>query len=294
MAIKNVKAMQKIIARILSTLVIATVLMGCNSIATPPAENSPVEPPQQGAAWGHLTDEEYDIINTHTVNGGEFVFKEKKYEFQGNNLVIADVKNETENNYTLVVHCSYFDEAGEQVFTESRTYEGWAAGYTQPILFLPMMAFDRYEYRIEAQPYDRVCFGEKHTLEFAGLNEGKCNIGREMYPALYGAVKENNRNTTSFWRQGTGVLFDNAGKIYGIYTLGGIKVDMQVVDALHRSVMIVYQYKGDEMVWPENLTGELHCVIVPYYATNVLDLWYNSDITKFKPDVEPPNPDLFS
>jgi len=110
--------MQKIIARILSTFVISTVLMGCNSIATPPAENPPVEPPQQEAAWGHISDDEYDIINTHTVDGGEFVFKEKKYEFQGNNLVIADVKNETENNYTLVVHCTYFDEAGEQVFAE--------------------------------------------------------------------------------------------------------------------------------------------------------------------------------
>ena len=146
-----------------------TALVACNNQpVAPPENNASIEPPQQGAAWGHLTDEEYDTINTHTVDGGEFVFKEKKYAFQGNNLVIADVKNETENNYTLVVHCSYFDEQSEQVFTESRTYEGWAAGYTQPILFLPMMAFDSYDYRLEVKPYDGECFGANYIVEFQG------------------------------------------------------------------------------------------------------------------------------
>ena len=282
--------MQKIIARILSTLVISTVLMGCNNIATHPAENPPIEPSQQGAAWGHLTDEEYDTITTHTVNGGEFIFKEKKYEFQGNNLVIADVKNETENNYTLVVHCTYFDESGEQVFTESRTYEGWAAGYTQPILFLPMMAFDSYEYSIEAQPYDGVCFGANYIVEFAGLNEDR----REPLPGLFGKIKESNYNTVSTWRGGTVIIWDNNGEIYMIETFGAQTTGGQYVDVLHRHAVTLCIYETEESPRPENLTGELKGMVIPYFSDNIYEMIMEiGDYRRIHPDIPPPDPDMF-
>ena len=281
--------MKRFFSFIFTVLFLITLLSGYNQPqpSAPPENNASVEPSQQGAAWGHLTDEEYDTINTHTVDGGEFVFKEKKYEFQGNNLVIADVKNETENNYTLVVHCSYFDEAGEQVFAESRTYEGWAAGYTQPILFLPMMAFDSYEYSIEVQPYDGVCLGKMHTLEFSGLQI--LDIGP---PIIWGGIQETNNNTVPFYRCATCVLFDNTGKIYGLYTRGIEKIN-GAGNGLHKATMLVYEFTTEEIIWPANLTGNLQCIIVPYYNTQVAKLWLESDLPKFFPDLEPV-PDLFS
>ena len=290
--------MKKAFVLFLTLPLVLTMQLSCNKLPSsspdnPPPSESPEqqEPPDSAVEiWGHLSNDEYDSINKHAIGGGEFIFKEKKYEFQGNNLVIADVKNETDNNYTLVVHCSYFDEAGEPVFTESRTYEGWAAGYTQPILFLPMMAFDSYEYRIEVQPYDGVCFGEKHQLKYMDLWVGKTNIGYDLYPTLLGGMWETNYNTAPFFRNATCVLFDNTGNVHGIYIFPGQYVDIQVVDMAHRSVMIVYQYMGEEMVWPEQLKGNLSCVIVPYYATDNVSLFWISDIPKLKPDTPPPRP----
>ena len=249
----------------------------------PPSESSEQQDPPDSDVeiWGHLSNDEYDIINTHTVNGGEFIFKEKKYEFQGNNLVIADVKNETENNYTLVVHCSYFDEAGAQVFTESRTYEGWAAGYTQPILFLPMMAFDSYEYSIEVQPYDGVCFGLNYNIEFAGVNEDRF----EAYPGLFGMTKETNKNTSSFWRCGTAIIWDNTGEIHNIYTIAMQIVDQQIINLTRRHIMTIFKYETPESSRPSSLTGDLRCVIIPYFHTDIYELQKIADFQKLYPDV---------
>ena len=284
--------MRLLIPLFFAWLMLAT-LVGCKASpsATPPEKDSPIEPPaQETTAWGHISDDEYDIINTHTIDGGEFVFKEKKYEFQGSNLVIADVKNETENNYTLVVHCSYFDEAGEQVFTESRTYEGWAAGYTQPILFLPMMAFDSYEYSIEVKPYDGACFGANYIVEFAGLNEDR----REPLPGLFGKIKESNYNTVSTWRGGTVIIWDNNGEIYMIETFGAQTTGGQYVDVLHRHAVTLCIYETEESPRPENLTGELKGMVIPYFSDNIYEMIMEiGDYRRIHPDIPPPDPDMF-
>ena len=102
-----------------------------------------------------------------------------------------------------------------------------------------------------------------------------------MYPTLWGMLKESNWNTERYFRVATCILFDNTGEIYGIYTNGMQDVDIQLRDMELRSVMPIYQHLEDgDMVWPENLTGDLHCVVVPYTASTDEEAWNNSDMPK--------------
>ena len=43
---------------------------------------------------------------------GEFVVKDKKYSFEGNDLVLVSVENQTNKNYSVTITGSYLDKDG--------------------------------------------------------------------------------------------------------------------------------------------------------------------------------------
>ena len=297
--------MKKYLCFALATLMLLTTLVGCNVKPVTPPDDNPTKQPgttDPGTNPGGTTDPgttdpgttdpgNTEKVTEHTVSDGKFIFKESPiYEFEGNNFVIVDVSNETETDYSLTVNCTYYDEAGAEVYTESRTYDGFANDYSRPIVFMPWMSFDSYSYNIEVKPYTGTCFGENHTLVFSGLREGRSNIGSKMYPTLWGTLTESNTNTEKFFRQGTLILFDNTGEVFGIYFEGVQLVDIKLLENKLGNVGLVYRQMEGNMVWPENLTGDLRGVFVPYYSTSNVDLLYLTDYYRKNPDTPRPNP----
>ena len=289
--------MRKIFILVLAALMLITALFGCNNQPVPtPNDDTQVQQPETtnpGTTPGGVTNPpsgdtgdtvEYEKTSTYEVGDGQFVFKESKYEYDGNNLVIMNVKNKTSQNYTLTIHYTCYDESGAEVLSETRKYDGFAANYSQNILLLPMKPFDTYSYTIETAPYSGVCFGAKHSLEWVGLAEDISDIKGDMYPSLVGQIKENNQNTEAFFRTATIILFNNTGEIRKIYPFETTRLEMQKIDAIHYTAFIAYQHTEGEMVWPDELTGELTCVIIPYYATNRVDVYWDSDKPKIWPN----------
>lgn len=289
--------MRKIFILVLAALMLITALFGCNNQPVPtPNDDTQVQQPETtnpGTTPGGVTNPpsgdtgdtvEYEKTSTYEVGDGQFVFKESKYEYDGNNLVIMNVKNKTSQNYTLTIHYTCYDESGAEVLSETRKYDGFAANYSQNILLLPMKPFDTYSYTIETAPYSGECFGAKHSLEWVGLAEDISDIQGDMYPSLVGQIKENNQNAEAFFRTATIILFNNTGEIRKIYPFETTRLEMQKIDAIHYTAFIAYQHTAGEMVWPDELTGELTCVIIPYYATNRVDVYWDSDKPKIWPN----------
>ena len=293
--------MKKLLCITLAVLMLLTALIGCEQQTITFPDGTQVQLP--GTNPGGTTDPgtnpgdttnppsgntgdtvEYEKTTTHEVGDGQFVFKEQKYEYDGNNLVIINVKNETSQNYTLTIHYTCYDESGAEVVSETRKYDGFAANYSQNILLLPMKPFDTYTYTIETALYSGACYGAKHSLEYIGLNERQTDINGDMYPSLVGALKETNENSETFFRCATIILFDNTGEIQGMYSFGTRKIDIKVIDLIYHTVFIAYQHLDGDMVWPEELTGDLNCVIVPYYGTSQDDVYWDSDRPKIWPD----------
>ena len=232
------------------------------------------------------------------VDDGTFVFKESPiYDFKGNNLVVAEMTNNSESNYNIIVHTTYYDEFDQEVFSESREYRYLAAGYTQNIVFLPMKPFAYFEYTIEAIPYDGVCFGLLHSLEFNEVYEGISNIGRKMYPTLWASMIENNANSAKFFREATLILFDNTGEVYGLYYDCLRHVDIKLQDIFVGNVggimgKLYVHTANSPIEWPEELVGDdVSGIIVPYYATWSSDLYYLSDANRICPEQDFGYPD---
>ena len=244
--------------------------------------------PQQPA----LKDDEVEKTTEHIVGNGKFVFYEHKYDYADQNLVLMDVKNETDTNYTLTIHYTFYDAAGEEIISDSKIFDGIASGMQKTILLWEAVAFDSYSYTIETTPFNGVCVEENFSMKLKEIWVGRANIGRELYPALVGNVVETNFNSTFFYRCATVILFDNTGKVYGMYSMGIESCNAQYIESPNRSAFCAYIHKGDEMIWPEELTGDLRCIVVQYCGTDGDKVWHNSDLPVFNPDGVPP-PGMF-
>ena len=299
--------MRKILALLLVVLMLAT-LVSCNNQPIPPNDdgtqteqpdnNNPggtnpgdttppgtnpgdTDIPQQPA----LKEDEIEKTTEHVVGNGKFVFYEHKYDYAGGQIVLMDVKNETDTDYSLTITSTYYDENGVELLTESKKISGFASGYQTPVLLWPQKAFATYSYTVEITPYDGVCWGENYNITYTGLKE--LHAEKKM---LNATGKDTNLNTTPFMRCFTFILFDNKNNVYGIYSHGIEDLEQPYEDHNKSWLFTAYSTKDAELIWPEELTGELRCVCIPYFALTEVELYWNSDLNKFFPDVTPFDP----
>ena len=117
-----------------------------------------------GESAGSTTGGNGTVSGTQTQSGG-FLVSEKKYDFDGNNLVVLNVENQTDKNYSIAIHMTYLDESGVILQEETKTFEGFAAGWKNYFFFLPEIAFDRFSYTLQAEEYDGECYA--HKLQYS-------------------------------------------------------------------------------------------------------------------------------
>lgn len=84
---------------------------------------------------------------------GEFVVSEKRYRYEGMDLMVLYVENKTNRHYNVTIHGMYLDENGGTLEEESQTFEGFAAGWQNYFIFRPKNAFDRFTYTVETEEY---------------------------------------------------------------------------------------------------------------------------------------------
>lgn len=84
---------------------------------------------------------------------GEFVVSEKKYDYNGANLMLLYVENQTNRHYNVTIHGTYFDENGETIQEETQTFEGFASGWSNHFVFYPRKAFDSFTYTVDTEEF---------------------------------------------------------------------------------------------------------------------------------------------
>ena len=84
---------------------------------------------------------------------GDFVVSEKRYSYEGTDLMVLYVENKTNRHYNVTIHGTYLDENGEKLKEESQTFEGFASEWQNYFVFRPKMDFDRFEYTLETEEY---------------------------------------------------------------------------------------------------------------------------------------------
>ena len=121
----------------------------------------------------------------NTSLSGEFIVKDKKYTFEGNDLVIVSVENQTNKNYSVTITGTYLDKDGNVLKTETQTFDQYYAGFSQYFLFEPGMAFDKFSYTFDAkESHDPICL-KGVGLKYNGIKHSTGVIDEEMAQGNY-------------------------------------------------------------------------------------------------------------
>lgn len=124
---------------------------------------------------------------SNTSVSGEFVVSEKRYSYEGADLMVLYVENQTDRHYNITINGTYLDENGETLKMESQTFEGFAAGWKNNFFFVPEIAFDRFTYTLQVEEYAGECLAQLFT-PFCRLDESVDDIGTVAEPNVVSGI----------------------------------------------------------------------------------------------------------
>lgn len=108
----------------------------------------------------------YDRESTVTIDGtdGCILVKEKKYDYDGSDVMILSVENQTENAYTMIIKSCFTKEDST---TEHRVqlFHGFPSGYQNYFVLQPGFRFVDFEYEIVTRPYSKETLAEHISWE---------------------------------------------------------------------------------------------------------------------------------
>ena len=212
--------MKKLLTLALALLFCLTTFAGCNTPQTPDDSNTP-EPPEDVI-------DDYD--NENEINTvGKFVAKDKTYAYQGNNVTIIKLENQSEVNCTVSIHAKFLSADGTVLKTETQSFEGFPAGWQNYFVFMPGMKYDTMEYTLDVKQYTGEMYFTSKSGHILGeiYEEGvplyeKLAIGDyEKYSSISGRFDAVDMPKTPYLKRLVAVVFDNTGEIALIKTQRG-------------------------------------------------------------------------
>lgn len=206
---------------------------------------------------------------------GQFSLKEKKYDYNGANVTILQVENKSQQAYTITITGKFKDANGNIVKTDSKTYEGFPAGWSNYFVFQPGVKYSSVSWGMETCEFT----GKTVTSYFEFGKSVSCVVKRRSVDAdgnivfvltpeiiktlkevvgigiNYGPIKSHN-SVPSYLAADT-VLFDSNGNLIyiGTTSAGNIAANEptdRYLTVQYYTTDILWSEK-DKFVMPDNL-----------------------------------------
>lgn len=205
---------------------------------------------------------------------GEFVVKDKKYTFEGNDLVIVSVENKTNKNYSVTVTGTYLDKGGNVLKTETQTFDQYSAGYNGYFMFKPDLQFDKFTYEFKTKESEGPFYAKDMTFKFNGLNERDYYVQEQvekgdytMYPVIMSSVSFEYKGDTPIEVYTKWLLLNEKDEIIAVFSKSVLVEPNETFEAYFNNVLY-YTLEGD-LVWPEGWDGKLQAI--PIFEDIVLN-----------------------
>ena len=103
----------------------------------------------------------YDTVREVAVSdGGGFTVSQKKFDYNGGNVIILHTESHSDKAYNVVISGKYLDENGNVLSNSTKIFKGYPAGYENYFVFSPGSKFDSFTYELSATPFDGETFAE--------------------------------------------------------------------------------------------------------------------------------------
>ena len=197
-----------------------------------------------------------------SAENGNFIVKDKKYSFEGTDLILLNLKNETSKNYSVTVTGTYLDKDGKVLKTETQTFDQSAAGYENFFLFNPKIVFDKFTYTLKAYETDAVMYAPNLEASLSDIYEYAFSVDELVqqgdftrYPGIVASFeyKKNSAevlNVNSQW-----MLFNEKDELIAIVPLG-----TYLWDEIEGQQYHLYYTTEETLEWPEEFKGNIRAV----------------------------------
>ncbi len=173
---------------------------------------------------------------------GKLVIKEKKYDYNGANIMILNVENQSNKNLTLTITAKYQDASGKTIRTGTRTIEGFPANYRNYVVLQPGIKFDKFSFEVKATAYNGETYAQYFSIASnpfkvyaAGNTEDMFNQRDNIRACVFTEFVLYFNGSARTGITSDIVLFDTSGNIYLIYEYNGSFDPSEKVNELRRS-----------------------------------------------------------
>lgn len=206
-------------------------------------------------------------------NTGTLLVKDKKYTFEGKDLVIIDVLNESNQNLSITINGKYLDENGNVLKTETQTFDQFSAGYQNYFLFRPEMNFAEFTYSIQTEMSSGPFYAKDIKCNFYGLVEYEWpdfeGEAIKRVPSLLARTNYTYLGNTKINFLVWYVIFNSSGEVVAIFGKGET-LEKYTPEPDGYDSTLIHKFDPDDWSWdwPDHLEGKLTALAV---VTNVTD-----------------------
>ena len=102
---------------------------------------------------------------TEPQPAGQFSLKEKTYDYNGANVTILQVENKSQQAYTITITGKFKDANGNTVKTESKTFEGFPAGWSNYFVFQPGVKYSSVTWDMKTEMFNSQSIANMFSIE---------------------------------------------------------------------------------------------------------------------------------
>ena len=208
----------------------------------------------------HFEDVIEDYDNETESDGGDFVCKEKMYEYKGNTVTVLKLENHSVKNCTVTIQAEFLSAGGIVIKTETQSFEGFPAGWQNYFVFNPEMKYTTMKYTLDVEEYTgEMYFASTSGFVLGDIYEDKWPLPQtlaqgdyEKYSCIGAEFDAVDMPKTPYYKRLFSIVFDNTGEIAVIKTQHG-----QLSGEGYFNV-IVYTPPiptKEPLDWPEELDG---------------------------------------
>lgn len=257
-------SMKKVLSIILITALSFCALSGCKQEEEISGNVDPIESYDNESIF---VPESVSSEEKH-ADIGNIVVKDKKYTYEGNDLVVLNIENKTEANYLISVTGTCLDTNGNVLYTETQEFDQFASGHKHFFIFQPKMQFDKFEYDFAVEETDAKMYINDFEFVFGGLIEAKFPVDELVeqnedytyYPIILAncGYRNNSKDGTQLHVACTWIIYNDRDEVIATHTTGG-KLISPDGEPNYQTPEIYYTTE-DELIWPENLKGEIYAI----------------------------------
>lgn len=192
------KTTRIIIAAMLAGLMLLTTACGTDPTSSPAGQTPGATATPSATVTPMATPD-----NVANVDG-VFVVSDKKYDYDGKNIVIMNVENTSDKAYSIEITASYKSAGGKSIKSEVISFEGFAPNWSNYFVLNPQISFDEFEFELKATPYsgpvlaDKVHLDTKYPLYIAVLLQDEIGFILDIKHITKATEKDIQKGTITF------------------------------------------------------------------------------------------------